>query len=402
VSPSSTRVLAACAAFVAIAMGAVGNPAAAEARPFQPRAGCGTDWQIVPSPNLGTKSSILRGVAAVSATDVWAVGVAGGQSSGLPFRPLIEHWDGASWAVVPAAKEPRGSAELRAVHAISSNDVWAVGDSVQHLETSPERTLVEHWDGTRWSIVKSVDVGPGSNSFSAVAATSSNDVWAAGAAFGPAQRRYKPLAEHWDGTAWTVYGPPFSPSGDNVVNGMTEISSGDVWAVGEAGKSGERRPLTEHWDGSSWTRVPTGTPGDNFLLGASASSTSDVWAVGYRYTDAGSAVPLSEHWDGAAWSFVSTPHPSPYFDTLSGVVALSPSDAWAVGSNPIRPRNQQPLIERWDGTAWSIVPGPTGPKEANQLGAIAADPDGDLWAVGFSQDIAVENAQTLIERRCPS
>ncbi len=401
-SLSSTRVLAACAALVACAMSAVGNPALAD-RPVDPGAGCGTEWQIVPSPNLGTKPSILRGVGAVSSTDAWAVGVAGGVGSGLPFRPLIEHWDGSAWTVVPAAHQPRGSAELWAVAAVSSDDVWTVGDwTGRHPLKSPQRTLVEHWDGRTWSIVKSLDIGPGSNEFTAVAATSSTDVWAAGAAFGPAQRRYKPLAEHWNGSSWTVYEPPSSPSGDNSINGMTEVSNGDVWAVGEAGKSGERRPLAEHWDGTSWTRVPTGTPGDNFLLGASASSSSDVWAVGWRYTDAGSAVPLSEHWDGTAWSFVPTPHPSPYFDTLAGVVALSTTEAWAVGSNPIRPRNQQPLIERWDGAAWSIVPGPTGPMETNGLAAIDADPDGDLWAVGTSIDIGLEDGRTLIERRCPS
>ena len=34
----------------------------------------GTSWAIVPSPNMGTGNNHLNGVAAVSASDVWAVG----------------------------------------------------------------------------------------------------------------------------------------------------------------------------------------------------------------------------------------------------------------------------------------------------------------------------------------
>src|SRR2546429_116361 len=56
---------------------------------------CG--WSVVPSPN-GSSSSGLSGVAVVSASDIWAVGSSGSQRSGA--QTLIEHWNGSSWSVV--------------------------------------------------------------------------------------------------------------------------------------------------------------------------------------------------------------------------------------------------------------------------------------------------------------
>src|SRR2546422_9965724 len=54
-------------------------------------------WSVVPSPN-GSSSSGLSGVAVVSASDIWAVGSSGNQMSGA--QTLIEHWNGSSWSVV--------------------------------------------------------------------------------------------------------------------------------------------------------------------------------------------------------------------------------------------------------------------------------------------------------------
>jgi hypothetical protein len=81
------------------------------------------------------------GVAAVSAQLAWAVGSIGS-------RPLIEHWDGTSWKVVPGPGSPRLQT-LAGVAASSAKDAWAVG-----LGTGPGNSslgLIRHWNGTAWS-----------------------------------------------------------------------------------------------------------------------------------------------------------------------------------------------------------------------------------------------------------
>ena len=57
---------------------------------------CAPSWQTVLPVSPGTVDS-LWGLAAVSATDVWAVG-----KTDVPDGPLLEHWDGAAWTTFPA------------------------------------------------------------------------------------------------------------------------------------------------------------------------------------------------------------------------------------------------------------------------------------------------------------
>ena len=46
------------------------------------------------------------------------------------------------------------SASLRAVFCLSPGACWAVGASAKREVTSPDSTLAEHWNGRRWSIVR--------------------------------------------------------------------------------------------------------------------------------------------------------------------------------------------------------------------------------------------------------
>src|SRR4051794_13492246 len=94
-------------------------------------------------PQPGGCGGRLGGVAAVSTNDVWAVGNAGGDT-------LTEHWDGTSWSIVPSPHPGASTNELFEVVALSTNDVWAVG---YYYDGSTDATLTEHWDGTAWSVV---------------------------------------------------------------------------------------------------------------------------------------------------------------------------------------------------------------------------------------------------------
>jgi hypothetical protein len=81
-------------------------------------------WNSVPNPKVNPAST-LAGVVAISATDVWAVGNNGGGSNG---QALIEQWNGTSWNVIPSV-EAQGSVQGRflGVAAITASNVWAVG-----------------------------------------------------------------------------------------------------------------------------------------------------------------------------------------------------------------------------------------------------------------------------------
>ena len=122
----------------------------------------GNTWNIVQSPNPRNDTiSELHSVAAVSANDVWAVG---SSSDGkLPSRTLIQHWDGAQWTIVSSPNPDNQFNELRGVAAISANNVWAVGYRGGTKSETPIETFILHWDGARWSQVATPNIAGGGN-----------------------------------------------------------------------------------------------------------------------------------------------------------------------------------------------------------------------------------------------
>src|SRR2546421_433271 len=82
---------------------------------------CGT-WSVVKSPNVGSRDNQLSGVAAVSANNIWAVG-SYLNSSGNANQTLIEHWNGTSWNVVKSPNVGFHNNELSGVAAVSANNI---------------------------------------------------------------------------------------------------------------------------------------------------------------------------------------------------------------------------------------------------------------------------------------
>ena len=101
------------------------------------------------------------------------------------------------------------------------------GDSYDNVTY---QTLIEHWNGTAWSIVPSPNGGSGNNYLQSVAAISANDVWAVGYYLSAG---YWDLAERWDGTVWTISTLDPSISSGELL-GVSALSSSDVWLAGYA------------------------------------------------------------------------------------------------------------------------------------------------------------------------
>ncbi|MCU1428399.1 MAG: hypothetical protein JWL83_2399 [Actinomycetia bacterium] len=132
-----------------------------------------------------------------------------------------------------------------------------------------------------------------------------------------------------------------------------------------------------------WTIVASPSPPDgsgSSLLGVSCNSATNCFAVGNS-----DRTTLVEHWDGAAWSIVPSPNPNGVESTLYGVSCTSNTDCVAVGlSKPYAPPAESTLIERWDGTSWTIVPSPdvTGASQ-NVLSSVSCTSGTSCFAVGF-------------------
>ena len=71
-------------------------------------------------------------------------------------------------------------------------------------------------------------------------------------------------------------------------------------------------------------------------------------------------------------------------DQLSGVSYVSDSESWAVGNVGVAQKSNQTLTERFDGSAWSVVPSPNVGTGNNALNGVSMIP-GAGWAVGYAQ-----------------
>jgi hypothetical protein len=138
------------------------------------------------------------------------------------------------------------------------------------------------------------------------------------------------------------------------------------------------------------------------LKGVVALSPTDAYAVGdYTPGDSNVRQPFVERWNGVSWQVVFVPTPSG-FDrgTLLGVAASGAHDVRVLGSFFTGDSgNGHRMIGRWDGAAWQFVTSPS-PADASfiLLDTIASDRNGTFWAVGMYQ--GPTNLQTLVER-CP-
>src|SRR5690242_5166833 len=95
---------------------------------FASSAAAATAWRVKPVASTDDVSYLVA-AAALSGSDVWAVG-SHTSATNCPcvVYPLAEHWDGHSWtASSPAGVDGAGSTRLNGVARIpGSSDVWAV------------------------------------------------------------------------------------------------------------------------------------------------------------------------------------------------------------------------------------------------------------------------------------
>jgi hypothetical protein len=315
---------------------------------------------------------VLNGAAVLGACDGWAVGATGGINTAN--QTLTEHYDGSGWTIVPSPSPGQGASSnvLTAVAAVSASNVWAVGS------ISSGQTLIEHWNGTNWTVEQTGIPGGGATSLSAVTATSATDIWAVGRIGGADGR---PLIEHYDGHGWTVSPDVSIPAGniDGVLSGVTATSATDAWAVGTTMTGNfAKQTLVERWNGTGWTVVPSANPGThNQLAGVVALTPSNVWAVGSVTGTASQA--LIEHWNGRAWTQATIPAIGTS-SRLNGVGASSDRNIWAAGFYGDA-SGSHTLAEQFDGNNWNVVPSPDG-GQVSELFAAGTSSATSTWLVG--------------------
>jgi photosystem II stability/assembly factor-like uncharacterized protein len=345
----------------------------------------GGTWQCLnqggPDPCLNN----IHGAAALTASDIWAVGGAG----------TILHYDGAAWqkqaspvasklsAVAFASADAgwavgengtilrwNGSAwktqntpttvGLKALAVVNENDVWAVGgDSNEYLTGSlVQPGIVLHWDGSHWAENNPTGVNLNEVNFQDVAAPAANDLWVIDSQY---------TFYHWDGSQWTqdIHRDREGSGSGHTLSRLTALSflsPSAGWAVGYSDYS--NRIMT--WNGETWSvaedelpKLPGETRWRGTLYDIAMRSPTDGWAIG----DPGEL----RHWDGEQWSDVNPfNHDSIQF---TAILPISAQDVWAFGAGGI--------IQHWDGQTWTQAAG----LSQRAISSIAMTSPANGWAI---------------------
>ncbi len=247
----------------------------------------GASWKVQSSPNVGTKHNELDAVAAGSASNVWAVGY---YFNGTADRTLVEHYNGTKWTVVTSPNVGTKHDVLSGVAVVPGSHgakAWAVGSYFNGVN---DQTLVERLSSGKWSVSKSPDVGTQGNVLSGVVATSGSVAYAVGSYteghLGSLTHTSQTLAERWNGTKWTVAVTDNIGTQNNEFLGVFATSSSSVYAVGRYFDGTYDQTMVQHWDGLAWHVSTSGDANTlhNELEGATAVPGGSPVAVGTYYS----------------------------------------------------------------------------------------------------------------------
>jgi hypothetical protein len=328
----------------------------------------GTAWSVQTTPNpAGGSSDVLAGVACRSATSCLAVG---SYFAGSGLVPLAEVWNGSTWTMqtVPLPAGGRGGG-LNGVACVAAT-CTVVGDYADPSNTNV--ALAESWNGSDFTAqtVPAPD-GASINTLTAVSCIGSPHAKceAVGWYFVGGLHVATTMAEGWNGTAWTVQGPPEPPdaNGGSYPSGVSCASARSCTSVGTAfNDSDALAPAwAQHWDGTAWSNQALKGPkraiaSEATGVSCSASPSVACEATGY-FSNGSNFVSFASGRSGAKkWKAQTTPQPKgSTAGALNGVSCTAPSACIAVGDVSNHAGSQLTLADAWDGSQWTMQTTPT-------------------------------------------
>ena len=369
-------------------------------------------WSIAASADSGASDDHLNAVACAAAGDCWAVG---SYFDGSGYRTLIEHGTDGAWQIVAS---PNGSSmtitnpsqdnELTGVACVTGDDCWAAG--YYYNGSNYAQTLIEHYDGSAWSIVSSPNSqSVQDNLLNAITCVDASHCVAVGYYLTPGvEPPFVPgtpdqtLVVQYDGTSWTLAKSPNRSTAENALYGVACASADTCSAVGIDFNGSSYESLVEQLNAGTWSIDASENPSasENLLDGAACTG-GDCTAAGLIRGSAATQT-LIEHEGAGGWSAVtSADTSSTQLNDLTSIACAGRGDCWAAGGflagADFSSGHFQTLIEH-GGSGWTVVPSPnTDSAHDNYLAGIACASSADCVAVGYFVD-GGGNKRTLVEQ----
>jgi hypothetical protein len=349
-------------------------------------------WKVITTPNTGPNDNDLAAIAGRSPKDIWAVGGLLPNANATIVQTLALHYNGTRWSRVKTANVGSEADSFYGVAALPDGTAWATGIYTQDAGHTG-RALTEHWNGHRWAAVPAANPGSVEDMLYSATGMSDSDVWAVGTYSGQ-DGVFHPLIEHWNGHHWTTAHISGRAFPDGMLTSVTSAPGEGVWATGQLDSQAPDRQVILHLVGSSWkvtsdsaARTPGGAAASAYPQALGLSPAGE-WIAGMeRAGHAGFSTLVETPGSAGHVTEVKSPNPTPQDNYLYGIAPVNGGkDAWAVGNSvPVSTTNAASLIEYGSATGgWKIVPSPN-PGAANGntfLNAVIAFSASDIWAAG--------------------
>ena len=299
----------------------------------------GSTWILESIPTLsGIDSSVFSGVSCALPRNCEAVGYTVSTRTHPNVLPLVEQWNGNSWAHAAVPLPTNATwAVLTAVSCPKADSCFAVGGFIGRGINAQEQPLVERWNGSVWAVVAApnphAENGSDFTGIDCLAPTTCEVV----GDYNYADVAQSVFAYGYASGSWTSQ-PQVNPVGQEL-NSDASVSCASVTACNSVGSwtGNFTLGLTEFWNGTSWVHQgshgPLGTT-TNELFGVSCAGLDLCFAVGDASDNANNAPTqtMAEGWTGNKWLQVPTANPAGASSSLDGVSCPPSGSCIAVGS----------------------------------------------------------------------
>jgi hypothetical protein len=319
-------------------------------------AGATGSWSIVTSANKGAGGDGINTVACHTSSSCEAVGAY--FTASHVKRTMAQSWNGTSWATQSTPNNGAGDNDLIGVACATITSCKAVGYFVNG--SSVDRTVAESWNGTTWTLIPSADNGSNTNTLQDVSCVSSTNCKAVGYYIN-ASSVQKTLIESWNGSTWSLMTSPNVGTGTNYLRRVSCFSASSCKAVGDYQSGTITKTLVESWNGSTWSVMssPNIGAGNNILYGVSCFAATSCKAVGNYDNASNLEQTLAESWNGSSWTVVSSPNAPSRRPSLSRTAETSRGPDWySIGSEQPLLRSDRSPVSRPDSMSASMAESP--------------------------------------------
>lgn len=261
-----------------------------------------------------------------------------------------------------------------------------------------------------WDRVNAPATSGKAHVYRAAAAFGEQGVWAAGYTYGfiGGAIEFRTLIQRWNGHGWWRAPTPDRETAParNLLFDISAPGPARAWAVGSSAAgigNPATRPLVLQWNSARWSIVDSPAGFTGALTAVAAARNGTVWIGGEgRNLQTLYAIPSTFLRDGSGWREVPFPN-VPGCSTssngqmtraeLTDIASRGLRATWATGYCAA-PGGERGFVVRFNGFRWIPVVTPDalqsyGPR--GQMTGVSMAPDGEVWAVGWSDDFGVRS-----------